>query len=100
MKLQEVFIQVGVTALRDPTGAFLPSEPIYKRVLVEQGKEHELTKDEKNLLRDVSGFFFDKCDKELEITSSGIKKKKSVNALAKQTDELGCTSIIQQENQK
>lgn len=52
---KEVFIQVGVTALRSPTGDFLPSVPLY--IKADKLKQSGLTQVEENLLRDVSGIF-------------------------------------------
>lgn len=54
----EQFVQIGVTALRDPTGAFLPSVPLYiktdsKQIDVKSG----LADCEKNLHSDISGIF-------------------------------------------
>lgn len=57
---KEVFIQVGVTALRSPTGEFLPSVPLY--IKADNLKQSGLTQAEENLLRDVSGLFAEKHD--------------------------------------
>jgi len=74
-QLKEVFVQVGVTAMRDISGAFLPSEPIYKKVLVPVDYKDDLVPDQKNLMQDISGFFYDKFKKEYDITANGITKK-------------------------
>lgn len=48
MAAQERFIQVGVTALRDPaTGEFLPAVPLY--IKAEDGAEEA----EQNLIEDI-----------------------------------------------
>ena len=52
---KEVFIQVGVTALRSPTGEVLPSVPLY--IKADQLKQSGLTQTEEKLLKDVSGVF-------------------------------------------
>lgn len=57
----DVFIQVGVTALRGPTGEFLPAVPLYIRA--DKLKQSGLTQAEENLLRDVSGVFVDNQEK-------------------------------------
>ena len=52
---KEIFIQVGVTALRSPTGEVLPSVPLY--IKADQLKQSGLTRAEEKLLKDVSGVF-------------------------------------------
>ena len=55
------FIQVGVTAMRDPkTGGFLPSVPIY----IEATSEAE--ESEKELITDVANVFADKMRQYIE----------------------------------
>lgn len=74
---QEVFIQVGVTALRSPTGDFLPSVPLY--IKADKLKQSGLTQAEENLLKDVSGVFADKhkqyTEKEKEVKKCQDTKK-------------------------
>ena len=59
---KEVFIQVGITALRSPTGDFLPSVPLY--IKADQLKQSGLTQAEENVLNDVSGIFAEKYDEQ------------------------------------
>lgn len=61
---QEVYIQVGVTALRSPTGDFLPSVPLFVRA--DKLKQSGLAQSEEKLLRDVSGVFVDKYRQQKE----------------------------------
>lgn len=67
----EVFIQVGVTALRSPTGDFLPAVPLY--IKADKLKQSGLSQPEEKLLRDVSGVFTDKFK---EIKAQVDKKQK------------------------
>lgn len=67
----EVFIQVGVTALRSPTGDFLPSVPLY--VKADKLKQSGLAQAEENLLHDISGIFAEKCQ---QIKTQNEKKEK------------------------
>lgn len=67
----EVFIQVGVTALRSPTGDFLPSVPLY--IKADKLKQSGLAQAEEKLLRDVSGVF---AEKHKEIKAQAEKKQK------------------------
>jgi len=54
----ECFVQIGVTALRDPNGAFLPAVPLYIKVDSKQiDVESGLADCEKNLHADISGIF-------------------------------------------
>lgn len=59
---KEVFIQIGVTALRSPTGDFLPSVPLY--IKADHLKQSGLTQAEENVLHDVSGVFAEKYEKQ------------------------------------
>lgn len=59
---KEIFIQVGVTALRSPTGEVLPSVPLY--IKAEQLKQSGLTQAEEKLLKDVSGVFAEHRNKQ------------------------------------
>lgn len=61
---QEVYIQVGVTALRSPTGDFLPSVPLF--IKADKLKQSGLARSEEKLLRDVSGVFVDKYRQQKE----------------------------------
>lgn len=57
------YIQVGVTALRDPiTGDFLPSVPLY--VKAEDGREVEVA--EKAFIGDIAGVFAKKMKEYVE----------------------------------
>lgn len=55
---KEVFIQIGITALRSPTGDILPAVPLY--IKADQLKQSGLTQAEENALTDVSGIFSEK----------------------------------------
>ena len=52
---KEVFIQIGITALRSPTGEFLPAVPLY--IKADKLKQSGLTQEEENILHDISGLF-------------------------------------------
>ncbi len=67
----EIYIQVGVTALRSPKGDFLPSVPIY--IKADQLKNSGLTQAEENVLHDISGFF---AEKHQEIKAQKKDKQK------------------------
>ncbi len=67
---KEVYIQVGVTALRSPTGEPLPAVPLY--IKGDNLKSSGLTQAEENLLHDVSGLFAEKHE---QLTAE--KKNKS-----------------------
>ena len=58
-KQTETYIQVGVFALRDKFGNFLPSRPIYIKV-DEEKKESGLTETEEQALHEISHLFVDK----------------------------------------
>lgn len=54
----ECFIQVGLTALRDPRGNFLPGVPLYIKIdPTEVDQQTGLAECEKELLTDISGLF-------------------------------------------
>lgn len=55
---KEVYVQVGVTALRSPMGEPLPAVPIY--IKQSQLKSSGLTQVEEDLMHDVSGLFIEK----------------------------------------
>ncbi|MGN1222249.1 MAG: hypothetical protein ACI4TT_03350 [Christensenellales bacterium] len=55
----ETFIQVGVFALRDEFGNFLPSRPLYIKVN-ENVKESGLTESEEQALHKISNLFAEK----------------------------------------
>lgn len=55
----ETFIQVGVFALRDKFGNFLPSRPLYIKVN-EAKKESGLTETEEQALHEISHLFAEK----------------------------------------
>jgi len=52
--------------MRDVNGDFLPSEPIYKKVLVPINSKDEMPIEQKNLLHDIAGFFYDKFKKDMK----------------------------------
>lgn len=52
------YIQIGVTALRDAEGNFLPSVPLYI-LSNEDIEESGMTASEENLMHDISGIFYD-----------------------------------------
>lgn len=68
---KEVFIQIGITALRSPTGDILPAVPLY--IKADQLKQSGLTRAEKNALTDVSGIFSEKIKEKRD------KEGKNVN---------------------
>ena len=74
---KEVFIQVGVTALRSPTGEVLPSVPLY--IKADQLKQSGLTQAEEKLLKDVSGVFAEHRNKQ----SQSKKEDKKCRCLKK-----------------
>ena len=53
------YIQIGVTALREVTGEFLESTPIYVKTN-KKIKKTEMTEDEEYLIHDISGLFKEK----------------------------------------
>lgn len=62
-------IQIGVMALRSPTGEFLPSQPIYKEIPDDQMASSGRTKEEEKAINDISKVlalkfkeYFDKCN--------------------------------------
>jgi hypothetical protein len=50
------YIQIGVTALRTPTGDFLPATPIYIKTS-EAIKASGMTQSEENVIHDVARVF-------------------------------------------
>lgn len=54
---KETFIQIGVTALRSPSGEFLPAVPLY--VKAEKKKNKMLTSEEETLLKEVGNVYAD-----------------------------------------
>ena len=69
MECKEEYIQIGVTALRDPmTGGFLPAVPLYiKRDGDADEKEQQLIDDIGNLLAKRIKQYMDGCE-EAEVT--------------------------------
>lgn len=54
----EYFVQIGITALRDPAGAFLPAVPLYIKVDADQvNKKTSMSIGEEELCADISGIF-------------------------------------------
>jgi hypothetical protein len=81
MAKQEIYAQIGVTALRDPvTGGFLPAIPLYVKVSPDEvnGKTG-FTHAEEAALRDVGNIFADKMKQYIEaggeIKRQGRRKK-------------------------
>jgi len=57
----EHFVQIGITALRAPDGAFLPSVPLYIKVPdCDIGKDTGLSHGERGLCTDIADIFADK----------------------------------------
>lgn len=54
--MKDTYIQVGVTALRSPTGEFLPSIPLYIKT-DEAIKANGLTAAEESVLHDLGALF-------------------------------------------
>lgn len=65
---QEVFAQVGVTALRAPDGSFLPSVPLYIKVAAEDIAPDGRYIGEDRTLTDVADIFADKYRQYVEGT--------------------------------
>ena len=60
-KSGEHFIQIGMTALRDPTGVFLPAVPLYIKVEPDQISEKtNMSPGEEKLCTDIAGIFANK----------------------------------------
>ena len=59
--MQKIFVQVGVSAMRTPSGEFLPSTPIYMEV--EHLEKNGLTQFESEALTNVAGFFVERIKK-------------------------------------
>lgn len=69
----EHFIQVGITALRGPTGAFLPAVPIYIKVSQEHTpKKGKMPDVEQNLVADISGIFAEKFRQYVQAANKGV----------------------------
>ena len=60
------FVQIGVTAMRTPTGAFLPSVPIYIKTS-DAIKSNGLTASEVAVLRDVAAVIADAKTDHVEV---------------------------------
>ena len=59
---KKTFVQIGVTALRTPAGAFLPSVPLY--IEMENLRESGLNPTSENAIRNIAGFFVEKLNGE------------------------------------
>ena len=71
----EHFVQIGVTALRDPTGAFLPAVPLYIKVDTDQVNEKtRMSVGEESLCADISGIFAEKFGQYVRATRKGAQK--------------------------
>lgn len=64
----EYFVQVGVTALRNPaTGEFLPSVPLYIKANVDDiDSKTDLSRGEREICSDIAGIFADKFDQYIQ----------------------------------
>lgn len=60
---QKIYIQVGVTALRTPSGGHYPAVPLY--VEADRLKESGLSPAEENMLRGFAGFAIEEYGKRL-----------------------------------
>jgi len=60
---KKTFIQIGITALRTPTGSFLPSVPLYveETNLCKSG----LTPAHEEAIHDIAGFFIERYNERL-----------------------------------
>lgn len=59
-KQKEVFVQIGVTALREIDGSFQPSQPLYIKVPESEiSTETNLYSGTEKMLKDASGIFLD-----------------------------------------
>lgn len=57
----ERFVQIGMSALRDPTGAFLPAVPLYIKIPASKVNEQsDMSTGEQELCADISGIFAEK----------------------------------------
>ena len=74
--VKEVYIQVGVTALRSPTGELLPAVPLY--IKDTQLKNSGLTQAEENLMHDISGLFVEKYKEKQTKSQNGGKKCQNI----------------------
>ena len=69
---KEVFVQVGVTALRAPDGSFLPSVPLYIKAPEEDvNPKTGRYEGEEAAIKDIASVFADKFKQ----YADGIKKK-------------------------
>lgn len=57
---KEVFVQVGVTAMRAPDGAFLPAVPLYIKAADDEVTDDGHYIGSEPALRDVAAIFADK----------------------------------------
>ena len=69
---KEVFIQIGITALRSPTGEFLPAVPLY--IKADKLKQSGLTQEEENILHDISGLFVKPKNKKEDKKCRNLRK--------------------------
>lgn len=67
------FIQIGITALRDPaTGNFLPAVPLYIEAT------EDATESEKTMIKDIGKVFAEKMRQYID--SSGLNERKERKA--------------------
>ena len=67
---QKIYIQVGVTALRTPTGRHYPAIPLY--VEADRLDDSGLSPAEEKLLRDFAGFAIEEYTKRLIEEQKGV----------------------------
>ena len=67
----KTFIQIGVTALRKPTGEYLPSVPLF--IEADKLTASGLTPEHEDALHDFAGFFIEEYGKRLREKKEGKK---------------------------
>lgn len=73
---KEVFIQIGVTALRSPTGEFLPSVPLY--IKADKLNKSGLSQAEEDVLHNVAGVFAEKHEQLTSRNNKEVKKCQNI----------------------
>lgn len=72
----EHFVQIGVTALRDANGAFLPAVPLYIKVDADQvNKDTNMSAQEDKLCADISGIFAEKFSQYIRAEQREARKR-------------------------
>lgn len=72
---KEIFIQVGVTALRSPLGDPLPSVPLY--IKADQLKPSGLTQAEEDAIHSVSGVIAEVHERNAKKEAKNVKIQKN-----------------------